>query len=795
MTSSDSSQSSTPTPSSAQSSAPSSAKSGAPTSEAKPAPTSAPVAKKVPHERTHHGHTFVDDYEWMREKDSPEVIAHLEAENAWTEAQTAELEPLREAIFTEIKTRIKETDMSVPTRRGGYWYFTRTKAGLDYGIHVRVPVTDDGDWTPPEIGEDPLPGEEVVFDSNVAARDTDFFSLGTFSLTEDGRFLLYGVDTAGDERYVLRIRDLITGEDLPDRIENTFAGATIDRTGRFVFYTTVDDAWRPEKVWRHAVAGSGAGDAAKADDDAAAAPASRDAAAADGTEDVCIFHEPDERFFVGVGFSRSEQYLFIVTGSKTTTGYWRLRADDLEAAPQEIWPRVDGVEYSVEHAVVSGDDRFLITHNRDRADFDIVDVPADDPTGDATETADAVDEPAGTGADPTTTGRRVLADVTGLRIEEVDAFADFIVISYRRGGFARVGIVRLTGDPESPYGSLDELPFDRETGTLGFGPNPEFDQPTVRLTFTSMSTPAVVYQHDVATDADTVLKRQPVLGSVDLTKYGETLVWATASDGTRIPVSLVYRTDLVDVDEQGRPAASAPLILYGYGSYEISVDPYFSVARLSLLDRGVVYAIAHVRGGGEMGRHWYDEGKTTAKTNTFTDFIAAAGHLVETGWTTPERLVATGGSAGGLLMGAVVNMAPELFAGVSAHVPFVDALTSILMPELPLTVIEWEEWGDPLHDPEVYEYMRGYTPYENVAEAAHPKILAVTSLNDTRVLYVEPAKWVARLREVGADAILRTEMAAGHGGASGRYDAWKETAFDFAWMLGVLGRSDVAIAP
>ena len=794
MTSSDSSQSSTPTPSSAQSSAPSSAGSSdsSPKTTTAPAPTSAPVAKKVPHERTHHGHTFVDDYEWMREKDSPEVIAHLEAENAWTEAQTAELEPLREAIFTEIKTRIKETDMSVPTRRGGYWYFTRTKAGLDYGIHVRVPVTDDGDWTPPEIGEDPLPGEEVVFDSNVAARDTDVCSLGTFSLTEDGGVLLYGVDTAGDERYVLRIRDLTTGEDLPDRIENTFAGATIDRTGRFVFYTTVDDAWRPEKVWRHAVAGAGD---AKTDGDAAAAPDSRDASKTDGTEDVCIFHEPDERFFVGVGFSRSEQYLFIVTGSKTTTGYWRLRADDLEAAPQEIWPRVDGVEYSVEHAVVSGDDRFLITHNRDRADFDIVDVPADDPTGDATETADSVDEPAGTGADPTTMGRRVLADVTGLRIEEVDAFADFIVISYRRGGFARVGIVRLNGAPESPYGPLDELPFDRETGTLGFGPNPEFDQPTVRLTFTSMSTPAVVYQHDVATGTGTVLKRQPVLGSVDLTQYGETLVWATASDGTRIPVSLVYRTDLVDVDEEGRPAASAPLILYGYGSYEISVDPYFSVARLSLLDRGVVYAIAHVRGGGEMGRRWYDEGKTTAKTNTFTDFIAAARHLVETGWTTPEQLVATGGSAGGLLMGAVVNMAPELFAGVSAHVPFVDALTSILMPELPLTVIEWEEWGDPLHDPEVYEYMRGYTPYENVAEADHPKILAVTSLNDTRVLYVEPAKWVARLREVGADAILRTEMAAGHGGASGRYDAWKETAFDFAWMLGVLGRSDVAIAP
>ncbi|MCM1012778.1 MULTISPECIES: S9 family peptidase [unclassified Brevibacterium] len=774
MTSSDSPQ---PDPTPAEATAPDAAPAvpaptPAPTDAVDPAaaPASAPVAKKVPHERTHHGHTFVDDYEWLRDKESPEVIAHLEAENAWTEAQTADVAGLREAIFTEIRTRIKETDMSVPTRRGGYWYFTRTRAGLDYGIHVRVPIADSQDWTPPEVGDEPLPDEEVVFDSNEAAKGSDFFSLGTFSLTDDGGRLLYGVDTAGDERYVLRIRDLVTGEDLPDAIENTFAGASIDPTGRFVFYTTVDDAWRPEKVWRHAVG-------------------------SDSADDVCIFHEPDERFFVGAGFSRSGRYLFIVTGSKTTTGYWALRTSDLEATPAEVWPRVDGVEYSVEHALIDHEDRFLITHNRDRADFDIIDVPAANPTGDATETADAVDAPAGTSLDPTTTGRSVLVDVDGLRIEEVDAFVGYIVISYRRGGFARVGIVPLTGAPSTPFGPLEELPFDRETGTLGLGANPEFEQPAIRLTFTSMSTPAVVFQHDIATGADTVLKRQPVLGSVDLARYGESLVWARAADGTEIPVSLVYRTDLVDVGPDGRLGAPAPLVLYGYGSYEISVDPYFSVARLSLLDRGVVYAIAHVRGGGEMGRHWYDEGKTTVKTNTFTDFIAVAGHLIAEGWTTPEQLVATGGSAGGLLMGAVTNMAPELFAGISAHVPFVDALTSILMPELPLTVIEWEEWGDPLHDPEVYEYMRSYTPYENVAEAAHPQILAVTSLNDTRVLYVEPAKWVARLREVGADALLRTEMAAGHGGASGRYDAWKETAFDFAWMLRVLGRSDVQIAP
>ena len=520
----------------------------------------------------------------------------------------------------------------------------------------------------------------------------------------------------------------------------------------------------------------------------------------DSSDDVCIFHEPDERFFVGSGFSRSGRMMFVVTGSKTTTGYWSISADDLEAEPQEIWPRTDGVEYNVEHAVIGGEDRFLITHNRDRADFDLVDVPA---------------------ADPTSPGRDVIvteSDADGndevriedLRIEDVDAFADFIVLGYRRGGFARVGII-LLGDSSSPFGPLQELPFGRETGALYVGSNPEFEQTSIRLHFTSMSTPAVIYSHSVADGTDTVLKRQPVLGSVDLDDYTETLLWAKAEDGTEIPISVVFRKDLHRFDDDDSTASATkgagdgasatndgaasakPLLLYGYGSYEASMDPYFSVSRLSLLDRGVVFAIAHVRGGGEMGRHWYDQGKTTAKKNTFTDFIDVARHLIDTGWTSPDRLVASGGSAGGLLMGAIANMAPELFAGISAEVPFVDALTSILMPELPLTVIEWEEWGDPLHDPEVYEYMRSYSPYENVTEAAYPQILAVTSLNDTRVLYVEPAKWVARLREVGANALLKTEMVAGHGGASGRYDTWKETAFEYAWILDLLGRSDVEI--
>lgn len=732
-----------------------------------PKPAVPPTAAKVPHVRTHHGHTFTDNYEWLREKESPEVIAHLEAENAWTQEQTSGLEPLRESIFTEIKTRIKETDMSVPNRRGQFWYFSRTRAGLDYSISVRVPVSGDDDWTPPEVGEETLPGEEIIFDSNLAAKGHEFFSLGTFSLTEDGRHLLYGVDNSGDERYTLAIRDLNTGKDLGDRIEGTFAGAMIDPSGRFVFYTTVDDAWRPEKVWRHEVG-------------------------TDSAQDVVVLHEPDEKYFVGAGLSRSGKYIFLVTGSKNTTGYWYLEASDPRAEATEVWPRVEGIEYTVDHAIIAGEDRFLITHNRDRADFDVVDVPVSAPT-------------------TATDARAVIDNVEGMRIEDVDAFADFLVVSYRRGGFARVGTITLRHDA-AVFSELAELPFDRETGTLALAGNPEFAQTSIRLLFTSMSTPAVIYQHSVADGTDTVLKRQPVLGSVDLENYSESLVWASADDGTQIPISLVYRKDLVALDPahtsaedsdqadqtdqattSAAPVKPAPLVLYGYGSYEASMDPYFSVARLSLLDRGAVYAIAHVRGGGEMGRHWYDQGKTLTKSNTFTDFIAAGRHLVEQGWTTPETMVATGGSAGGLLMGAVANMAPDLFAGISAHVPFVDPLTSILMPELPLTVIEWEEWGDPLHDPEVYEYMRSYSPYENVAEVDYPRILAITSLNDTRVLYVEPAKWVARLREVGADVLLKTEMVAGHGGVSGRYDSWKETAFDYAWILEVLGISEVEI--
>jgi oligopeptidase B len=431
--------------------------------------------------------------------------------------------------------------------------------------------------------------------------------------------------------------------------------------------------------------------------------------------------------------------------------------------------------------VIDGDDRLLIVHNDGAVDFEIADVAANDPGG----------------------PQRILVPHTpGMRIESVEAFASHLVLEYRRDALPRVAVLPLDGvhgiagagadgtrgdgaggDGDGAPAGLEgwhEIVFDETLFTVGSGGNPEWGQPTVRLSYASFITPATVFDYTVASGELRTLKQQPVLG-YDPSLLEQRREWASAEDGTRVPMSLVYRHDLVT---PGRPA---PTLLYGYGSYEISIDPSFTIPRLSLLDRGVVFAVAHVRGGGELGRSWYEQGKTLSKRNTFTDFVACARHLIDSGWTSSHKLVAEGGSAGGLLMGAVANLAPQDFAGILAVVPFVDPLTSILDPSLPLTVIEWDEWGDPLHDPAVYALMKSYAPYENVRETRYPHILAVTSINDTRVLYVEPAKWVARLREVGAPALLRTEMSAGHGGVSGRYESWHKKAFEYSWVLKQLG--------
>ncbi|MCW6003138.1 S9 family peptidase [Micromonospora sp. CPCC 205371] len=699
-----------------------------------------PVAKRVPSERTHHGDTIVDEYAWLAAKDDPETIDYLKAENAYTEAATEHLAGLRETLFEETKRRTQETDLSVPTRKGGYWYYTRTVEGQQYGIQCRRAVRD-GETAPPSTADGaPLDGEEVLLDGNALAEGHDFFALGTFDVSPDGRWLAYSTDFAGDERFTLRVKDLSTGEVLPDEVPDAFYGSAWSADGSTLFYLTVDEAWRPYRVWRHAIG---------------TAPA----------DDVVVFQEDDERFWVGVELTRSEKFIVIEAHSKVTSEARVIPASNPTGEPAVIAPRRQGIEYSIEHYVGGGGadadqwgaaTGFLILHNDGAEDFALAYTSADVP-GEWT---------------------TLIPHTPGTRLESVDAFSGHVVVSLRKDG--------LTGLRVIPDGSTDsyDISFPEPLYSVGLESNPEYDTTSVRLHYASFVTPDSVYDYDLVTREMVLRKQKPVLGGFDPAAYEQHRDWAVADDGTRVPISLVCKT--------GTPKdGSAPCVIYGYGSYEASMDPWFSIPRLSLLDRGVIFAVAHIRGGGELGRRWYEDGKMLAKKNTFTDFVACARHLVKAGWTSADRLVARGGSAGGLLMGAVANIAPDAFTGVVAQVPFVDALNSILDPSLPLTVTEWEEWGNPLHDPEVYAYMKSYTPYENVTAVEYPAILAVTSLNDTRVLYHEPAKWVAKLRATApaGDYLLKTEMGAGHGGPSGRYDAWKEEAFVAAWILDRLGAS------
>ena len=693
---------------------------------------SAPVPKRVATKRFHHDDEFIDPYEWMRDKSDPEVIAHLEAENAHVEEITAYQEPLRQRIFDEIKARTKETDLSVPLRRGDWWYYGRSFEGKQYGVHCRCPISGPGDWSPPVFDEHTaIPGEQIILDENLEADGHNYFAVGAASVSPDGNLLAYSVDVVGDERYTLRFKDLRTGEHYPDRITGIAAGITWAIDNATVYYTTVDEAWRPDTVWRHLLGHTGS--------------------------DEQVFTEPDERFWIAVGRTRSDAYIVIAAGSSITSEVWVADASDPRAEFTAVLPRREGVEYSVEHAIVAGEDRFLILHNDGAPNFTLVEAPVGDPTAQ----------------------RTLIAARDDVRLEDVDAFAAHVVVHYRREALPRLQVWPLTAHG---YGPPADISFDSELMACGLGGNPNWDAPRLRIGATSFLTPMRIYDVELgagnlAAGERTLLREQPVLGGYRREDYVERRDWALAEDGTRIPISLMYHKDT---------EFPAPAVLYGYGAYESSEDPRFSIARLSLLDRGMVFAVAHIRGGGEMGRLWYERGKLLEKKNTFTDFIATARHLVESGLTRPRNLVALGGSAGGLLMGAVANMAPDLFAGILAAVPFVDPLTSILDPSLPLTVTEWDEWGNPLEDPDVYFYMKSYSPYENVEAKEYPVIMAMTSLNDTRVLYVEPAKWVAALRHLKTDphpVLLRTQMAAGHGGISGRYERWKETAFQFAWLL------------
>jgi len=710
-------------------------------------PLEPPVAARRPVTSVHHGHERTDDYDWLRAKDDAEVVAYLEAENAYTQERTSHLADLRQTIFEEIKARTLETDLSVPTRIRGHWYYSRSFEGKEYGASCRIPVTDPDDWAPPVPAEDctpdqpALPGEELLLDLNVLAEGHDFFSLGGSTVSPNGRLLAYSTDVVGDERYTIRVLDLATREHAPDVITGVLGGATWDPAGEHLYYSTVDESWRPDKIWRHRLG-------------------------EEQSADTLVFHEADPKFTCGVGRSRSDRFMVIASGSRSTTEYRLLDADDPDAGFVVVHPRTDGLEYSVEHAVIAGEHRLLVLHNGTGPDFELGIT--------------------GVGQSAPDEWQPLIPHRAGVRLVDVDAFTTHVVVHQRSDGLTQLRLLLLGDD-----GVRDDhlVEFEDAVYTIGSSGNPEVAQPVVRLGYTTMAKPASIYNYDVRDGSLTLLKQTPVLGGYDPADYEEHRVWATAPDGVQVPISIVCRRGVRDGAQGQGPV---PLLLYGYGAYEASMDPYFSVARLSLLDRGAAFALAHVRGGGEMGRHWYDDGKLAKKANTFSDFIACARHLIDTGWTTADRMVAEGGSAGGLLAGAAVTQAPELWAGIVAQVPFVDNLTTMLDSTLPLTANEYEEWGNPEADPEAYETIRAYAPYDNVDAVDYPPILAETSLNDTRVLYVEPAKWVAKLRATAVgrrDFLLKTEMAAGHGGVSGRYKAWHDRAFALAWILDRMGLS------
>ncbi len=704
-----------------------------------------PVPARRPTRLEAHGDVRVDEWYWLRDRDDPAVLDHLRAENAHTGAATAHTAALQEALYDEIVARIEETDLSVPSRKGPWLYYHRTEEGKQYGIHCRRPAGGAGadEVLPP--GSPPPADEQVILDENALAEGHDYFALGNLSVSPDHRWLVYSTDVTGGERYTLRVLDLDSGELSPEAIEDTSYGCAWFDDNATILYVRVDEAMRPHQLWRHRVGG-------------------------DPAADTLVLEEPDEHFFLGVGRTRDDRFVVCALDSKTTSEVHVLEAGDPDGTFRPLAPRRPGVEYHVEHdrAGRDGAGRFLVTTNDGAPDFRLLDAP-DDPS------------------DPSS-WTEVLPHRPGVRLEGVDAFAGHLVVYERDGGESRARVVdRATGasapiaQPESP-------------STVWGAANPEYDSAVVRYEYTSLVTPRSVYDLDMASGERRLRKRQPVLGDFDPTRYRTERRWVAAGDGVEVPVSLVWRADLVgEVPGANGPS---PCLLYGYGSYEASMDPTFSSIRLSLLDRGFVYAIAHVRGGGELGRRWYEEGKLAAKPHTFSDFVACARALVDTGVTAPDRLVARGGSAGGLLMGAVANAAPDLFRAIVAEVPFVDCLTTMMDPTLPLTVTEWEEWGNPVEDEAIYRVMKSYSPYDNVRATdghgrpvRYPDILATAGLSDPRVGFWEPAKWVARLRAANPDnrVLLRVELDAGHGGPSGRYEAWRDEAFVLAFVLDAVG--------
>jgi oligopeptidase B len=670
-----------------------------------------PVAKIVPHASTTLGDTRIDNYFWLRDRNDPATIQYLEAENEYTKAEMKHTDALQSKLYSEILGRIQQTDLTVPTKRDDYFYYTRTEEGKQYAIYCRKHLTLDA-------------AEEVLLDGNKMAEGKKYFRVGNFVPSPDHKLLAYSVDYEGDEAYTIHVKDLKTGKLLADEIPNTYYSLEWANDNATFFYTVLDAAKRPFKVYRHTLGVK---------------------------KNTLVCHERDERFTVELEKTLSRAYILINIGSSLTSEVRYLKADRPKGKFATLLPRVQETEYDVAH---HGDSWFIRTNDGAKT-FRLIEAPVKDPSR--------------------ANWKEVMAARPEATIESVNAFQDELVTEERDRGLIQIRVQNFT------TGNTHYVEFTEPVYTASLGANAEYDTKTLRFIYTSLVTPNSVFDYNMDTRTRELKKQQPVLGGYDPSKYESERIYATASDGVKVPISLVYKKGLV---QNGK----APMLLYGYGAYGISMDPSFSSDRLSLLDRGFVYAIAHIRGGADLGKPWHEDGRILKKKNTFADFIASAEHLIAQKYTSSDRLAIMGGSAGGLLMGAVTNMRPDLFAVVVAKVPFVDALNTMLDATLPLTVGEYEEWGNP-NEQQYYDYIKSYAPYENVGAKQYPTMLITAGLNDPRVSYWEPAKWAAKLRAMKQDGhllLLKTNMGSGHFGSSGRYEYIKETAFDYAFVLNAL---------
>lgn len=682
-----------------------------------PTVSTPPIVTPMHHKLTIHGHTRIDPYYWLREKNNPEVIRYLESENAYTDAMSKHTAELQQQLYDEMLRRIQETDQSVPLRRGEFSYYTRTEAGKQYPIYCRQPSTVEGFDAP----------EAILLDLNSLAEERAYLGLGMYEVSPDHTLLAYSLDTDGSEDYTIFVKDLITGEHLPDQISNTTYSLEWANDNQTLFYTTQDTTKRPHKLHRHVLA-------------------------TDVSQDVELYHEVDEQFRVNLYTTKDRAYIILYVCSIETTEVSVLPADTALGAFRLIHPRQAGMQYHVEHR----NGTFYILTNDAAKNFKLMTAPVTRPTKEA--------------------WQEYVAHREAVKIDGFDVFADQLVLYERENGLRTLRVRHFeSGDEHEVY-------FPEPVYTFSQASNPEFQTHILRFTYTSLTTPDSVFDYDMRTQTRELKKQKPVLGGFTSDDYLSERVFATAQDGAQIPISLVYKKGL------SRDGTN-PCVMYGYGSYGSNMDPWFASNRLSLLERGFVYAIAHVRGGEEMGRYWYDQGKLLNKTNTFTDFISCGETLIARKYTSHDKLAIMGGSAGGLLIGAVLNMAPSLAKVAVAQVPFVDVVTTMLDESIPLTVGEYEEWGNPKVK-QFYDYMLSYSPYDNVEAKEYPHLLVTAGLNDPRVQYWEPAKWTAKLRTTKTDTnrlLLKTNMSAGHGGASGRYDLLKEIAFDYAFILDILG--------